>query len=156
MAVRHVGGDDPSGLDILRKFSVLLHHFLIYRQIVLILRDAQPHKLASRFLQLRRDDIFFFCHIHGKGNKSRRHIDILESTGHTVFASDGRKTESKLGRIGSKESGKGLAPAVGVLRHPTEVLLESKADLPVVAACCHDLGHRLCHSVDRSVVGAPA
>ena len=44
---------------------------------------------------------------------------------------------------------------MGIFRHPAEIFLEGKPDLPVVAATGHDLGHRLCHRVDGAVIRAP-
>ena len=155
-AVQGVRGDNASRLHILKEFSIQILDLLIIRQIVSVPADAQPHQLVSGLLKLRRQDVLLVPDIHRKGHQSRRHVDIVEGAGHTVLAADGGQAKAQLRAVGAQKSREGLAPAVGILRHAAEVLLEGEADPPVVAACRHDSGHRFNHRVHRSVVGAPA
>ena len=96
------------------------------------------------------------CNIHSKGNKGRRHINILKGAWHAVLSSDGRKSKSNLGAVCTKKSRKRLAPARRILRHPAEILLEGKADSSVIAAWCHDFGNRGQYCINCAVIGAPA
>src|SRR5699024_9614526 len=102
MAVERICGYDPAGSYIFRKLPVLIHNLSVYREVISISFDPQPYELIARFLQLRSDDIFLHSHVHGKGYKGRRHIDILECPGHTVLSPDRRKPKPNLSRIGAQ------------------------------------------------------
>ena len=156
MAVERICGYDPAGSYIFRKLPVLIHNLSVYREVISISFDPQPYELIARFLQLRSDDIFLHSHVHGKGYKGRRHIDILECPGHTVLSSDRRKPKPDLSRIGAQQSCKRLAPSLRIFGHTAEIFLECKADLPVVSARRNDLRHGLSHRIHSSVVRAPA
>ena len=155
-AVQGIGGDNFPCLYILKKLSVLIHDLLIYRQIIFILLDPEPNQLAARPLQLGRDDILTGVYVHREGYQRGRHINVIKGAGHTVFSSDGGKAKSHLGRVGSQQSRERLAPALRIRAHAAEIFLESKPDFPVIAAVCHNSGHRFHHRVDGAVVGAPA
>ena len=108
---------------------ILIEQRIIVRKIILIFRYTEPHDSVSGFLELRRDDIAELSHVHGEGHQRRRNIDLVECTGHTVLASDGRQAESQLCRVCSEECRDRLAPCGRLLRHPAEIFLEGKADL---------------------------
>ena len=155
VTVKRICGQDSARADIFCKFTILLHHFFVDRYVVIIGLDPQPYQLAAGLLKLRCDDVFFFCHIHGKGYQCGRHINIFESTGHTVLSSDGRQPESELCVICSKERRKRLAPSVRIFCHTAEILLEGKPDLRIISSGSHDLCNGFCHSINGSVIRAP-
>ena len=100
--------------------------------------------------------MLLICGIHRKGNQCRRNVDLVKGSGHAVLSSDGRQPKAQLGLVGPQQCGERLAPAGGLLRHPTEILLERKTDLFIIASCCHDLGHRRYNCVYSAVIRAPA
>ena len=81
---------------------------------------------------------------------------MVEGTGHTVFSSDGRQSESQLCAVSTEEGCEGLAPAMGILGHSAEVLLEGETDLAVITTSCHDSCHRLQHCVNSTMIRRPA
>ena len=137
-------------------FAVKLHHLFIFRKIVAVRRNMDPYQLVSGFFQFRSNHIFQFRHIHGKRYQSRRNVDIIEGSGHTVFSADGRKSESHLRIVCAQQSRKRLAPAGRILAHSAEVLLEGKADFAEITACRYDSGDGFRHRIDCAVIGAPA
>ena len=115
-----------------------LHYLRINRKIIGILLDGEKYQLISHCLKLRCDDVALFCHIHGKGYQCRRYVDLVEASGHGIFSSDRRQTESDLRIVCAEQCGKRLAPALRLLAHSAEILLEGKAHLAVITAGSHD------------------
>ena len=136
--------------------AVQIHNLIIDRQLVLILRYADPDQLVSRGLQFRCDHILQFRDIYREGYKRRRNIDVIEGTGHAVFAADGSKTVLDLRLIRAEKSRKRLAPSLRVFGHSAEVFLEGEMNLVEITACRDNFRDGLCHSVNRSVIRAPA
>ena len=132
-----------------------LHYLRIDRKIIRILLDGEKYQLISHCLKLRRDDVALFCYIHGKGYQCRRYVDLVEASGHGILSSDGRQPEADLCIVRAKQCGKRLAPALRLLAHSAEILLEGKAHLAVIAAGSHDSRQRLKHCIDRTVIRAP-
>ena len=119
------------------------------------------NQLISCLFQFWGDDVLLARNIHRKRNQCRRHIDlavmlIIKGTGHTVFSADGWKSETKLCIVSAKQCRKRLTPAGRIIGHSLEILLEGKADLLKITACCHDLRHRGNHCVNRTMIWAPA
>ena len=156
LSIQRIGRSDPSGFHILKKLAILLHYLSIFGKIVLIFFNFQQYQFISGLFQFRRNDILISIDIHRKGNQCRRHVDLIKRTGHTVLSADGGKAESHLGRICAQQCREGLTPSGGIFCHSAEVLLEGKADLPVIPAACHDAGNGFYHCVNGAMVGAPA
>ena len=134
---------------------VQLHYLLVYRQIVCVLFDGKEYQLISCFFQLWCDDIFFSCHIDRKGNKCRRHVNIVEGSGHGIFSTDGRQTETNLCIKRTEQCGKRLAPSLWIFTHSAEILLEGEAYFLVVTTGGHDTGKGFQYGIYRSVVWTP-
>ena len=96
------------------------------------------------------------CHIDSEGHKGRRYIDIVEGSGHGILAADGCKTVTHLCLISTEQSGKRLAPALRILCHSAEILLEGKMNLPEITAGSHYFCHGLRDSVNSTMIRAPA
>ena len=64
--VEGIGCHNPAAVNIFRELRILLHHFFIFGNIVLVRLDAEPNQLISCLLQFRRNDILFRSHIHCK------------------------------------------------------------------------------------------
>ena len=154
-AVQGEGGNNGTLPDQLRNSGIQLLRFLIDRQIVIIPLQAETHQLIAGSFQLRRDHMGTLFHVHRKGNQSRRHIDIVEGSGHGVLAADGGKAVAQLCIKGTEQRREGLTPALRILRHPAEVFLEGKTDLRMISARRHDSGDGFRHRIHRSVVRAP-
>ena len=155
MTIQCVSGNNFSSLDIIVEFFVLIHDSCVIRKIVLITRCAEPYKFVSCFFEFRCDHILDLGYVYCKGNKCWRHVDLIEGTGHTVFTTDGRKSESHLCCIGTKECGEWLAPSLWIFGHTTEVFLECEADLLVITTCSYDSCYRFCYCVSSSVIWTP-
>ncbi len=155
VAVKGIRRHNPSRTNVFREFSVLLHHLAIHGNVIFIRRNPQPHKPVPRRFKLRRDNVAFFRHVHGKGDKGRRHVNVLKCSGHAVFPSDGRQPEPELRAVCAQERRERLAPSLRLHAHAAEILLERKADLSKIAAVCHNLCHRLRHRIDCPVIRTP-
>ena len=155
MTIQCISRNDFAALDIIVKFFILIHDSCVIRQIVLIVWCTEPYQFVSCFFKFRSDDILDLRYIYCKGNECRRYVDLVESTGHTVLTSDGRKSESHLCRICTKKCGERLAPSLRIFGHAAEVFLEGEADLLVVTTCCNDSCNRFCHCVGSSMIWAP-
>ena len=155
-----IGGNDPAGQDILTQLCVPLHYPGIIRQVVPVPCNPEFHNPAAWFLKLRRNNMPAAVHIHRKGHKGWRHVDLaffrVKGAGHAVLASNGPKAQAKLRAIGAQKGCKRLAPSGRVGVHPAEIFLEREMDLAAVAACGHNLGDRGHHCIYGSVVRAPA
>ena len=158
--LQRISGNNPSRFDIIQELSVALHGPGVVRELIAILWKAHHHQLAAGLFELRGDDICRAVHIHGKGYQGGRHINLpllrVKCAGHAVLSADGGKAKAHLGAVGAEKCRKRLAPAGGIRAHSAEILLEGKADLPVIPACGRDLGDGGHHRVHRPVVGAPA
>ena len=137
------------------QFPVDFRYLVIDRYIEIVLLYLKAHQLIPRRLQLRRHDVAALCDIHREGHQRGRHIDVIESPRHAVLAADGRQPESDLRVISAQQRRERLAPAGGLQGHPTEILLESEADLRGVTAGSHDLRHGLHHRVHSAVIRTP-
>ena len=156
MAVKCVSRYDLSVVDIISELTVLIHYLFIYRQLVFIFFNLHPYKLITCFFQFRSNDISFFGNINCKGYQCRRYIDMFKCSGHAVLSSDWRKSVSNLCLICTKQCCKWLTPSFRILCHSAEIFLECKTDLAVISTTSHDLSHRLCDSIDSSVIRTPA
>ena len=132
-----------------------LHDFIIDRQIILVFLNGKEYQLISCRFKLRCDDIFFFCHIHCKGHQCRRNINLVKGSGHGIFSSDGRKAESDLCTVCSQQCCKRLAPALRILVHSAEILLEGESYFLVISTGSHDTGKGLQYRINGTVVWAP-
>ena len=155
VAIQCICGNDLSTVDVIREFTVLLHDLCIYRKIVLISLDLHPDDLVARFFEFRCDDLVFRRHIHGKRHQCRRNVYILERSGHTVFSADRRQTKSDLCIICAEKRCKRLTPSIRIFCHTTEILLECKADLPIISAGCYDLCNRFHNRINRTMIRTP-
>ena len=156
VAVRYVSGHDASGTDVFREFCILFHDLIVLRKVILISFDTEPYKLIAGFFQFRRNDLIVMGHIHGKGYQGRRHVDILERSGHTVLSADGRQAVADLCGVGAEQGRERLAPALRIFGHPAEIFLECEPDAVEISACSHDLGNGFCYGIHRAVIRAPA
>ena len=155
VTIQCIGRNNFAVLDIIMEFFVLIHDSCVIRQIILITRCTQPYQFISCFFEFRCDHILDLSYIYGKRNKCRRYVDLIESTGHTVFAADGRKSKSHLCRICTKQCGEWLTPSLRIFCHTTEVFLECETDFLVITTCCNDSCNRFCHCIGSSVIRAP-
>ena len=160
VALHRVGGNDPARFDILKQLPVAVHHLPVHRQVVAVPLRLKHNDLTARLLELGGNDILVAVYVHCKGNQSGGHVDlavlVVEGPGHAVLAADGGQAEAHLGAVSPKERRKGLAPALRILVHPAEILLEGETDLAVISARSHDLSHGGEHRVHSPMVGAPA
>ena len=154
--VQSVSGNNPSCLYVLEEAAIQALDLLIIRQFVSVSVNLNQNQLIACFFQLRRNDGLIAGHIHCKGYQCGRYVDLIEGTGHTVLSSDGGQSEAQLRAVRAKERCKGLAPAMRILGHSAEVLLEAETDLAVIAACRHDSRHGLNDCVNSAMIGAPA
>ena len=155
MSVKRISRNNSSISDIFCKLAILFHNPAINRKVILITSRFQPHKLISCLFQFRRNNFFFYCHIYSKRNQSRRNIYILKCSGHTVFSSDRRKSESDLCRISSKKRCKRLAPTFWIFWHSSEIFLKRKSDLTVISTCRNYLGNRFNNRVSCAMIRTP-
>ena len=138
---------------------VHMHDVVVYRNIELILLDAELDENIACSLEFGCHDVLRLSDIDREGDQCGRDIDVdpflAEGAGHGILAADTGKTETDLGVIGAEQGGQGLAPPGGFLGHAPEILLESEVEVSVIAALCHDLGHGLSDRVNRAVVRTP-
>ena len=141
---RSAGSNGISGLNLsfLNQFMDLfvdLLHFYVNRKIISICRKTQTNQTISWFLQFRCNYILYIRHINSKRYQSRRHIDIIKRTGHTVFSANRRKAKSDLCLISTKQGCYRLSPACLVLSQTFEIFLERKTDLFIISSRCDNL-----------------
>ncbi len=155
VSICRIGSGNMTVADQLGHLAVKLKYILVNRYVELILVDPDLYQYISFSLQFRCDHIGKLCHVYRKGNQGRRYIYVIEGTGHGILAADAGQAVSNLGIISTQQSGEGLAPTLRILGHSAEVFLECEMQLFIVTACCHDLGNRLCHCINRAVIRAP-
>ena len=161
MSLYRISGKDASCLDIGIQLLIAIHDLRVIRQVILVFLNIEYNDLAARLLKLRCDDVRIMVYIHCEGNQGRRNVDlavflVVKGTGHTVLTADRWKSKAKLCVVSTKQGCKRCAPAGRILGHALKVLLEGKTDLLKVTATCHDLCNGRQHSVDSTVVRAPA
>ena len=138
VSVQCIGRYDPACFDIFKEFMILIHDLLIVWQIIRITLDLQQNQFVSCAFQFRCDHGLVTCHIHSERYQCRRNIDLIESSGHTVFSTDGRQSKSKLCIVCTKQCQERLAPSCRIFTHTAEILLEGETDLAEISAACND------------------
>ena len=156
MTIQRICGNNLSTVDICCKFAILIHQLCINREIILIFFNLHPNQFISWLFQFRSNNLILCCHVYGKRYKSRRNINILECSRHTVFPPDRRKPESKLCFICTQECCKRLTPSLRIFCHTTEIFLECKTNLAIISTCGYDLRNWLYHCINRSMIRTPA
>ena len=106
-------------------------------------RDA--HDTVIGVLEFRGGGALHVAHGHGEGDQRRRHVEILERTGHGVLAADGAGAQVHLGHQCAEHGGRRLAPAFRLVAQLLEVLLEAQVGLLMLEAGRDQLGQRLDH-----------
>ena len=110
--------------------------------IVGVLRDHNNH-LVVGVLELRRGHAVDLAQAGGKRDQRGRHVEVLERAGHGVLAANGANAQVKLGHKRAEKSGRGPAPALGVVAELLEVLLEREIEVLVLEAHGNELGDGL-------------
>ena len=107
------------------------------------LLGVRPEEIdaVARLLELGREHLFRPGRGDGKGDQRGRDVQIHEGSRHGILAANGGHPQAQLGLQGPQQSGKGLAPASGVLPQALKVLLEGEIDVGVVTAGGHQLTH---------------
>ena len=152
ISIQCISGHNLACFYIFEEFSILITCFLVIRQIIFVTAKLHQNDLIACFLELRCNDMFIACNIYCKGYQSRRYVNIIECTGHTVLSSDGRQSESKLCTVCTKKCCKRLTPTMRIFCHSAEVFLEGKTDLAVISTGRHDSCHRLQYSINCAVI----
>ncbi|MDU4248924.1 MAG: hypothetical protein E7I19_17160, partial [Thomasclavelia ramosa] len=106
-------------------------------------RDAYDTVIGV--LEFRGGGALHVAHGHGEGDQRRRHVEILERTGHGVLAADGAGAQVHLGHQRAEYGGRRLAPAFRLVAQLLEVLLEAQVGLLMLEAGRDQLGQRLDH-----------
>ena len=107
----------------------------------------------SRLLEFRRQRLARQNGRDGKGNQSRRHVQIQERARHGVLAADGGAAVGNLGRHRPQQSLEGLAPTQGICAQLFKVFLQRQIRFFVVRAGSHQLGEGYRHRVKGSPIG---
>ena len=128
---------------------------IINRNIIFVTVKPELNQFISCFLKLRCHHMLSFRYIDCKGNKGWRYINFIEGTGHTVFTANGRKSESKLCIVCTKQCCKRLAPAFRIGGHSAEVFLEGKAYLMEITTACYNFRKRFRHCINSSMIRTP-
>ena len=155
VGIHRISGCHGAGAHKLRHFLIEFQNIRIIRDVVLVFVDPDLHQDIALFLQLGRDHVILRGDVHRKGNQGRRDINVVEGTGHGVLAADTRDLITDLRVVCAQQCGKRLAPALRILRHSAEVLLEGKVQVLIITAGGDNFRDGLCHRVDRAVVRAP-
>ena len=143
VAIQCISRNNFAVLDIVMEFFVLIHDLLHNPADHTDLVGARSHtSLFPAFLSSGVITSWIFATSTAKDTSVGGTSISLKGTGHTVFAADGRKSESQLCRICTKQCGERLAPSLRIFCHTTEVFLECKTDLFVITTCCHDSCNR--------------
>ncbi len=124
-------------------------------QLIFLPAQRNEDNGAACPLELLGDNMANIYGINGKGHQGRRHMQIHKGAGHAVFPADGRDTQFLLRVKGAQESGKRLSPAERLFAQLFKILLEGKADSPVISTQGHHFGHRLHNGVQGAVKRAP-
>ena len=160
VAVQCITGNCDTGTQKPRDLLVQVNDSIINRNIVFVLLDVELHENIACFLELRCHHIILLGHIHRKGYQGRRYINVLASvligSGHGILTADGRNAIAKLCIISAQKRCKRLAPALRILAHPAEELLEGEMQRIKGAAAGNDLRNGLCHGINGSMIRAPA
>ena len=127
----------------------------VIRHIISISCNIKLHNLIAALLEFRCNNILLFCHIHCKGNKGCRYMDIIEGTGHGVLTADGWQSETDLCCVCTEKRAHWLAPALCILSHAFEVFLECETNFTEITACCHNLSNRFYNRISSTVIWAP-
>ena len=99
--------------------------------------------MIAFFLEFGRNDMPGVLGGDVERDKCRRHIEILEGAAHGVLATQGSQTELFEHPDAAEHGGAGFAPAVRVVAHLLEILLEGESEITIVGAGSHHLGHGL-------------
>ena len=130
-------------------------YLFVIRHIISISCNIKFHDLIAALLEFRCNNILLFCHIHCKGNKGCRYMDIIEGAGHGVLTADGWQSETDLCCVCTEKRAHRLAPALCILSHTFEVFLECETNLTKITACCHNLSNRFCNRISSTVIWTP-
>ena len=155
MPVKGISRKHLAGLHVAAEFFILVTDIRIVRELVAVPRSPEPDEPAPGFFQFRRDHVAKLRGVHSEGDERWRHVDIIKAAGHAVLSSDGGKAESKLRFVRAQKSRERLAPPVRILRHPAEILLEGKSDLPEITSGSDDPRHGFGDRVSRAVIRTP-
>ena len=123
------------------------------RQAVFVVLGAQQAHGMAGSLEFGADNLVCLSGGDGKGNQGGGHVQVFKAAGHGVLAADGANTQIQLGLECAQQSCQGHAPALGVLAHPGEVLLEGQVHIPEGCAGGNELGDGLHHGKIGTMVG---
>ena len=119
-------------------------------------RQVQQHHTGAALFENRGNRFARFRGRSGKADERGRDVELVERAGHAVLSADGRHVEVQLRSQRAEQGCRGLAPALGLIVQPLEILLHGK---PCGEGLRADHG-KLCQGfrnrIGRAVEGAPA